>query len=1086
MRLTQTRWHELGTVLALVGLVFGLVGTAAAQSRAGTGQIVGTVLDATGAAIPGAKVSVANKDTGLMREIETNEAGYYLATLLPPGHYTVTVKHPGFKTFRADVEVTVGAAVTLDSKLTVGEVSQVVEVTASSMIESSQPEPAALINDRSIAQLPINGRRFHDFALATPTVQVEPQRSQISFGGQRGINSNITIDGVDYNEPFFGGIRGGERAGNAFTIPQEAIAQFQIVPYGYSAEFGRSTGGLMNAVTKSGTNDWHGSGYYNLRHKGLAKKDALNRRAITSQHQFGGSVGGPIVKDKSFFFFAIEDQKNDTPRQVLYTRLDNFTPTTGQLEAFCFYRADPNFCTGATGLEGPFKQTNDAITFLGRWDQQFSPRHRVAVRYHYSKNTGENATATGDSLSNTTNSALSNNGKEGDRTNNVIGTWTGIFSPRVVNELRGGYSREDRPRLANSMEPGINNSVGNTGTRSFLSTTLKDWRVQIADNATWTMGRHIFRFGGEFNHLFVDQFFKFNQFGIFTFQTSDVGKILSILSLDPTSTTDHRFNDSAARYSVNIGNGQLKATLRQLAFFGQDEWRITPRLTLSAAFRWEGYINPNPDTSNTTLTNEVKNLNFLLGRKDPEFIPDNYRQYMPRLGIAWDPTGHGRMVIRAHAGFYYAHTPLLLFAAPLNNYRLPAGDLSLQLPLALPKGFVCTPIATGDNCATVYWQLQRIGINMDTIPLALGGMPTLSLDDIQKIATALGLANPDPFFGAQPITMADNYETPRSWQWAVGGEHELRTGWKVGYDFVYINTIHLERDRDFNLPTPLICAPAGILPTGCTSADLSLRPCYGVVKGGPCTQSRPLASLSSVTIRQSNARSLYRGFTMKSEYRAHRFQFQAYYTISKNTSDDDNERLASGFDYQDDYNLKPEYNFSRLDVRHLFAFNGLWDLPFGFTLSGLMNFRSARPFDASTASDSNTDNNRFSDRPFRDRGVPFLRNAFRDRTFSDVSIRIAKHFKLPREGMKLDLNVDLFNLFDFANVTYFSASGKNLEYGVGVDAKGNIVPPKSTFRLLRNPASCLDVNSKGNNHCYDTNNEVGQPFKVQVGMRFQF
>src|SRR5713226_7255634 len=246
--------------------------SARAQSQAGSGQVV-----------------LASKALNVNREATTNQEGQYLFVLLPVGHYSVTFTKTGFKTYKVDVEVTVGAAVTVNATLTLGEVSQVVEVTATPLIESTEIRPDATIGVRKIEELPINGRRFQDFATLTPTVQIEPQRNGISFAGQRGINGYVAIDGADYTGLFFGGIRGGERSNNAFTIPQEAISQFQVVSYGFSVEFGRSTGGIMNATTKSGTNDLHGSAFFFARNQSLAKQDALGHDAITNLYQEGGS-----------------------------------------------------------------------------------------------------------------------------------------------------------------------------------------------------------------------------------------------------------------------------------------------------------------------------------------------------------------------------------------------------------------------------------------------------------------------------------------------------------------------------------------------------------------------------------------------------------------------------------------------------------------------------------------------------------------------------------------------------------------------------------------------------------------------------
>ncbi len=291
--------------------------TTLAQSQASTGQIIGTVKNPNGELVPGATVTVTNPATGLSRTLTTNEAQGF-------GKSTQT----GYK-------VEVGSALTADIRLSVQGVTGTVLVSAGSSVETTQVQTTTNINDTSISQLPINGRRFQDFVLATPTAQIDPARGQISLVGQRGINGNVQIDGADYNNPFFGGLRGGERSNQAFTIPQGAIKEFQVVASGYNAEFGRSTGGIVNAVTKSGTNDLHGGAFYVDRSTGLAAKNAFGQIAAPTQQQFGGSVGGPFPiprfgeggrshyggKDKSFFFVAYEQQKLLQSRAVLMNNL---------------------------------------------------------------------------------------------------------------------------------------------------------------------------------------------------------------------------------------------------------------------------------------------------------------------------------------------------------------------------------------------------------------------------------------------------------------------------------------------------------------------------------------------------------------------------------------------------------------------------------------------------------------------------------------------------------------------------------------------------------------------------------------------
>lgn len=1007
------------------------------QSQASTGQIVGIILDQSGAAVPGAQITVTNPSTGLKRVLVSNDEGQYRAVLLPPGKYDVAVELSGFqKATRTGVEVNVGKTVDNNFTLQVGSISQVVEVTGAPLIESTRPEFGTLVNETAIDNLPINGRRFHDFVSLTPTVQVDPSRGQLSFVGQRGINSNINIDGADYNEPFFGGIRGGERSNSAFTIPQEAIGEFEVVTRGYSAEFGRSSGGVVNAVTKSGQNELHGSAFYLLRHKELATKNALDQFSLSRQQQFGGSIGGPIVKDKAFYFGAFERQVVRNPRQVSYTRLVGITKTPANGEAYDLYKS----------LEVPFTQTNDVNSFLVRVDHQVSEGNRFSVRYNFADNNAENAVATGEAISPLTNRALSTNGTEGDRTQSVNGQFTSIFRPTVVNELRAQYSRENRPREANSQIPNVATTIGEFGTRTFLPTTLTDYRIQISDGLNWSVGTHNVKFGTEYNHIFVDQLFAFNQFGAFIVSGSNVDQALQILSLTPGDTKDNRFASTAVSYNKQFGNGLVEFRQNILALFFQDNWRARKGLTLNMGFRWEANFNPSPESNNTALTDAVRNTAFPIGRRlDPSKINDQFKQFLPRVGLAWDVWGDGKSVFRANWGVFTANTPLLLYAGPMNNFRTPPGDVSIQLPLTVPAG-------NPNN--TVYKQLLLLGVDLNKSPL--DKLAIVSPQDLVRLSQLLGLTF-DPNRGLGPIAVEDGYRNPRSYNWGLGIEHQLARGLTAGISYDHVKTVKLQRNRDYNLPA------SRIRPT-----DKSLRPFFGLRSG---TQ-RPIASLGSVQARESSAKSLYRGGTIRVQFQRPRYQLQAFYTLAWNYSDDDNERDAGGTGYENSFNLGPEYSFARIDVRHQFLVNGVVNIPWGFVTSSILRMQSGRPIDPSAGTDANEDRGG-PDRPYAAPGVPFRRNSFRNMATATVDLRVLKGINLWNETSKLQFSVEFFNLFNNDNVTF---SGTNSLYGLGIDpATGNVLAPNPIFRRLRL------ANGK-----YDTSNVPGAPFQAQVGLRLMF
>ncbi|MGE0133199.1 MAG: carboxypeptidase regulatory-like domain-containing protein [Blastocatellales bacterium] len=1037
-----------------------------AQAQGSTGQITGTVRDNNGGAVPGATVTAANTQNGFERQVSTSADGVYRFVLLQPGIYKVSATAQGFSKIElTSVSVTVGQITDANITLGVGAVAETVTVTAESL-QTTTSNQDAFINESAISNLPINGRRFQDFVTLTPTAQVDPQRGQISLSGQRGIyGANINIDGMDYNQPFFGGIRGGERSNNAFTIPQESIREFQVVASGYSAEFGRSTGGVVTVVTKSGTNQFHGSGFYLNRHQDLAAKNAFDQDAAPTQHQFGGSIGGPIRKDKAFFFGSYEQQILDQPRAVFFDRLTSFTPSANSKEAFDYYKS----------LETPFQQTNDARAVLGRFDYQFNEANRFNVRYNYSRNEAINANATGNSLFPTVNRALSNNGTEGNNSHTVVGQLNSFFSSNLVNELRGQYSREARPRLANAEQAAVTSTVGTFGTRNFLPTTQFDWRVQVFNNLTWIMGNHSVKFGAEVNHLFIDQTFAFNQFGEFSVSGSNIESVLEIMSL--AGSTANRFDTTAVTYRRNIGNGRLDFTMDQFALFAQDAWRVRPNFTLNYGLRWEGQSNPAPDTSNTSLYNQVRGFRFPSGHMvNPSLIPDNSDQFGPRVGFAWDPFSNAKTVIRGFGGVYYASSPGLLFAAPLNNFRLPPGDLSIQLPIRVPAGNL-------NN--TVYKQLKLIGIDLNNS--SLDKLPILTPQQMQSIAGALGLSGFDPFTGAAPITWANDFKNPKSYQWGGGVEHQLANGLTVGVDYSQVNTVRLQRNRELNIPTPLSSIsemPQLGDPTKKVNiVDPAQRPFYGLrgntLSSTPIDQryaarQRPIPTLGSIQVREATGRAVYQGMTVRTNLRRKWGQFSAFYTLSRSLSNDDNERDAGGVAYQDVFNFAPEFNYSRLDTRHQFVANPVFFLPYEFEVSAAIRLRSGRPIDASFGSDRNEDIGG-PDRPYSAPGVPFKRNAFRNRAVHIVDFRVQKGIKFG-ERARLTFSAEFFNLPNLDNIE-FSTSSTIVNYCA------NPVPANCGFSGPTNP-NFLQI--KGANGSFLTNNNPGNPFQAQFGARFQF
>ena len=1005
----------------------------AAQSQATTAEINGRITDAQGGVLPGATVTVKNSNTGYSREVIANEEGLFSIPLLPPGEYEVSISLAGFSTVTRKALTTVGSVVTLNQALNVASVTESVIVEAASpLVETSATIRTTTVSQDAIANLPINGRRFQDFITLTPTVQVDPQRGQLSFAGQRGINANVSVDGADYNQPFFGGIRGGERSNNAFTLPQEAVQEFQVVAAGYSAEFGRSTGGLVNAITKSGSNTLHGSAFLVTRNVDWAENNAFGQQAAPTQTQFGGSVGGPIKRDRLFFFGVYEQQDFNNEREVAFN-LTGVTRSADNAEAYDLYRS----------LEAPFDATNDANAILGRIDYQFAAGKRLAFRYNYSKNKALNSNATGNALDSTTTSALSNNGTEKDNTNTFVGQYTSPVSNTWLLEARAQYSREERPREANELAPTVQNAVGNYGTVNFLPTTQFDWRVQGAANITGLKGNHTFKFGTEYNHVFVDQLFGFNQFGRWTVNGGAAG-VLEVMSLG--GPTANRFDvpggggGTTATYLKQLGNLALDFSTNELAFYAQDTWRLTSRFTFNYGIRWEGAWNPTPEANNEFMLNALNGFQFPLGTVDPTQIPDQLNQWGPRVGFAWDATGDGKTVVRGYSGLYYARTPAIIWAGPMNNFRVPAGDLSVQLPFTAP---------TGNPNNTLYKQLLLIGINLNNFPL--DQLPILTTEQITAIGSALGLTV-NPFFGAQPILVDEDFKNPRATQAGFGVEREFLPGATVGAEFTYVKTDNLQRNREYNLALPV--------PTG-----VAQRPTFPTP--------RPLAALGSVQLRESSAESEFTALTLTSRVSKPWGLVSANYVLSKSMSDDDNERDSGGVQFENTYDLGPEWSPAQLDRRHQFNGYAIFYLPYNFDVTTGYRFLSGVAIDATFGSDINNSRGG-ADRPYSAPGVPFERNAFRNESFKEVNFKV--QWALPfNNGSRLLLYTDLFNVFNWDNIQLAGTAVTN--YCAAP------VPADCGFGEPTNPTFLSLTDTSGN--LIRTNNP-GLPRQIQFGARFQF
>jgi hypothetical protein len=631
------------TKLSFAVSFFLVAGALLGQTQATTATIAGTVLDASGAGVPDASVSAKNTATGIARDVKSDGEGRYKVPLLDPGAYEITTRANGFGVLVSrGYQLTLGQTLTADQHLKVASAAETVTVEAeATMVETANSQTGTLVSSASVSSLPLNGRRFLDLAQLTPAVTVEPERNQLSFAGSRGVNTSINIDGANFNEPFFGGQAGGERSTSAYIVSQAAVDQFQIVRGTFDAEYGRTTAGSVNVITKSGSNEYHGEAFDYLRLANVSPKTAFGDRVTDFRHQFGGAFGGALKRNKLFFFGVYDGQREHQPLTI------RFNTTAGLPQSYL-------------AQQGVFESTNDVNTFLGKIDWQFSPKHRVTFKYTQSGNVALNGTFTGVQTG-----TLDDNGTEKDFTHAGVASVTSSLTPSLLNDFRFQYRVEDRPRVNNGEGMDFVNKAGPQtsitgccyfGGVSYLPIPVTSITTQVSNSTTWIHGGHTVKVGVDINRYHTNEIFRGNWRGAYYF--TSVQNFLDV--------TNRVAGATPSQFRIFYGDGKFDGVVNNPAAFIQDSWRVSRRVTLSAGLRWEASLMPQPNRPNPDLPLTAQ-------------VPSDKKQIQPRLGLAVDLTGDGKTALRAGTGLFYANTPALLLFQAFNSAGNPNAGISFTL-----------------------------------------------------------------------------------------------------------------------------------------------------------------------------------------------------------------------------------------------------------------------------------------------------------------------------------------------------------------------------------------------------------------------
>ncbi|HEX4948673.1 MAG TPA: TonB-dependent receptor, partial [Blastocatellia bacterium] len=503
-------------------LLFSLA--AFAQTQITTGVIQGTVSDQAGAVVPGATVEVTNLDTNQTRNLTTDDDGRFVFLQLQPGRYNLLVTRQGYaKLLQESLLLSVGQTINLPLALKVSSVEETVTITGAPTVDSVKTESSSTLNEVAISRTPVLGRKFEDLLTLTPGVSITqgPDGDEINFNGQRGIFNNISLDGGDYNNGFFGEQVGGQRA--AIDISMEAVKEFQVVATGASAEFGRSAGGIVNVITKSGTNELRGSIFHFQRLEGLTSNTS-DGQPLKDFHreQFGATMGGPLIKNKLFLFGVYEGITGNLTRPNLSVPIG--TPCAVQAptiqaneplinsSADCQRLALLNFFRTTRGQEEglPLKKPINTSALLGKLNWNITSANELAFSYNFNRSRKDNETFDVPTYGN------SANGTEGPGEINVFNlNLFSTLSASKVNEFHFTYSREDRPRSASTSNIPADTAMGfattfRFGHPFFLGPSIDELfqRTQLKDNFSIVAGGHTVKFGGDWTHSNNAQVFR--------------------------------------------------------------------------------------------------------------------------------------------------------------------------------------------------------------------------------------------------------------------------------------------------------------------------------------------------------------------------------------------------------------------------------------------------------------------------------------------------------------------------------------------------------------------------------------------------
>src|SRR5262245_2761509 len=941
-----------------------LLASASAIAQQTTGNITGRVLDQQGAAMPGVSITAKFPATGFTRTESTDAEGVYRISALQPGVYEVTAEIAGFQTVaKQDIEVNVGQTVAIDFGMKVATIAETVTVTgATPLIETTSSSVGGVVSPRRIETIPLNGRQFANLAATIPGVglgfHTDPTKStQYSpqINGGNGRNLNYQIDGGDNNDDTVGGL--------LQLFPLEAIQEFNFQTQRFKAEYGRSNGGVLNVVTKSGTNLWSGSGFEFGRNKGLNSKSASETLAQADKqdykrNQFGGSFGGPIQKDKWHFFAAVERTQQDTTQVV---------DTSGLFP-------DKN---------GTFAVPYRENLLTAKSTVNLSAAQFLSVRYGRNTNSQPYNAAR--------NSTFDNWGDSTNKFNSINLNHNTVMAGGRLNEFIFQYADFRNNIASRSSDPNQTFPNGVTiGANGNTPQTTEQKKYQFRDDFSWHVtGKggigHDFKAGVNFinePHLFI------------TFNTGKGAVFYTHL--------DNTLTGPISTVSISDGDSSANIPTKQFAYYFQDDWRVTDRLTINAGLRWD-------IVTGISDIDQSKNVNYVLVRdaakagkfnslpapvaevmnhfaSDPQNDKNNYQ---PRIGAVLDVRGNGKDIVRGGWGIYndfgYTNSNVLFAAADASGHIFGnTFNVNNQQEIQNPDGSI---VAVGQPVSNIASQNQVSG----TAPFGQWVDPLLQM--------------------------------PKQYQTNAGWSHMLTSDTVLSADFVY------SLGRDLNM-RPRV--NQRILGT-------TTRRIAALI--GPAFNPNTNANRPAVSVGKSEYEALILGLHRRLSKGV---EFVAGYTASRALSNIgvgvDQLNTANIQDPNDPWDAPVQFGpTADTDARHRINISGSFTVPGGVRISPIYLWRSALPVSVVDGRDLNLDGDateifgkayavdsfdinkpQFSQTTFKEIGSCTVVNCSRGMSQQQLNLRVARVFNLSGRA-RIEAFGDVFNLFNNANPSAFRA-----------------------------------------------------------------